>query len=1176
MKSLRDTSLKVRLVLVTLASSSAGLLLAFALFAICDDRLLREHKVEELRSAADLIGSSSAAALVFDDQEEGARLLGGLESRVHIGQGVLYRADGTVLAEYLRDGFRNEIGDIGWVQGETVIWKGEHLQLARAIRFQGRYIGELCVESEMGDIREARREMAKLILPLFLGALALIVMLTMLLQRSITAPIQELAGLARKMTNEEVYSLRAPPLRGTELRNLGNDFNRMLEAIEKRDKELREAQELLEQRVSERTMALEEEIEERQRTEALLKKSEELFRALNEASPVGIVSESNDGCIQQCNPAFRRMFGYTAEEITGNHVTELVASGELAAESDAMRRQILEGRTIRRFLKRRKKDGALLDVEFFGAPLLLAGQTVGQLGIYLDVSKRMENEQAIRESEELFRTLSLAAPIGILRTDSKGNCVYLNHRLCEMTGLTAQSAMGLGWATAIHPDEREHCLRLWKASMEMEVELADESRVLLPDGSVNWIYWRSRPLSGPDGKLRGFIAVVEDVTKRRAAEQRIVEAKRAAEVANEAKSRFLANVSHEIRTPMNGILGMTEVVLETELNSQQREQLNLVKGCAESLMGIINDILDFSKIESGRLELEAIPFSLLEVVDSALNPMILRAQQKGIELDWLVRGELPEFLIGDATRLRQVLINLLGNAVKFTRRGSVSLELHCREGDGGKMEVQFRVRDTGIGITPESRGRIFEAFQQSDSSVTREYGGTGLGLSISQQLVASMGGEITVESEVNKGSCFQFTLNLALPDTEKICLQPRFGALGKGKVLVLEDQERRKELLCWLLGRWGVECDCAASIEAGRELLQKVEQDSGYVAAIMDQNTEGCRDSEVLERLWNSGPGPNCPVLFLCSQPANPRGVASDDDRVFRRLGQALLCGSLHESLREAMNAGKLRREPRAAAAEGRVRTLKILLVEDNEVNQKLAEHVLRQMGHSVALASNGAMACEAAKKDKFDLVLMDLQMPVMGGLEAAKLIREHEMGMGRHTPMVAMTAHAAVRDERRCLEAGMDGYLTKPVRREVLQKEIERVTQSEGAEAGRGVHDDQNSSRSAETWNLHELMARVEGDQEFLRELLVIFRQDSLSNLEKAKQELGEQDLSALSRTAHTLKGMLRNLSMHRDAEVAKQLESAAQEAKPRESAELLEQLERGLGDLQPEIEAQLAEVKL
>ena len=380
MRRLRDTSLRARLALVTLAGSGVGLLLAFALLAIYDDHLLREHKVEELRSAADLLATGSTAALVFDDAEQAAKVLRGLESRVHIGQAVLFRADGTVLTEYLRNGFQSEIEDVTRLPEERVVWKADQLQLSRPVRFEGRQIGELCVESEMGDLREERQHLAALIVPVFLGALALIAILTMLLQRSITSPIEELAGLARKVTQEEIYSMRAARLPGEELRHLGDDFNHMLEVIEKRDKELREAQELLEERVAERTMALEQEIAERQRTEALLKESEVLFRALNEASPVGVVLVSNDGCVRQCNPAFRQMFGYTAEELTGKRISNAIASGELAAESDAMRQQIREGRTIRRVLKRRKKDGTLLDVEFFGAPLLLGGRRLDYWG----------------------------------------------------------------------------------------------------------------------------------------------------------------------------------------------------------------------------------------------------------------------------------------------------------------------------------------------------------------------------------------------------------------------------------------------------------------------------------------------------------------------------------------------------------------------------------------------------------------------------------------------------------------------------------------------------------------------------------------------------------------------------------------------------------------------------
>ncbi|HTZ32201.1 MAG TPA: PAS domain S-box protein [Methylomirabilota bacterium] len=1170
MKRLRDSSLRTRLVLVTLVSSSVGLSLALALVAFYDNHLLREHKVEELRSAAEMIATNSTAALIFDDEAEGAKVLEALAVRIHIGQGVLYRPNGTVLAEYLRDGFGDEIPDLPREQEERVIWKGDHLELARPIQFQGRQIGEICLESGLGDLREEWQQLLKGVIPVLVGALALIVALTMWLQKSATAPIERLAELARKVTKEEAYSLRAPPLAGRELRQLGNDFNRMLQAIEKRDKDLREAQELLEQRVSERTMALEQEIGERQKTEALLKESEALFRALNEAAPVGIVSLTTEGFIRQCNSTFREMFGRTAEEILGKKVIELLAPKELAPESEVIRKEVLAGRTIRRIVKRRRKDGSLLDVELFAAPLLLGGRIVGQIGIYLDISKRLQNEQAIRESEELFRTLSLAAPVGILRADERGNCVYVNQRLCEMTGLTAQSAMGKGWVMAIHPDEREHWLRLWRAGTEMEVELADESRVLLPDGNINWIHWRSRPLNGPDGKLRGFIAVVEDVTKRRAAEQRIVEAKRAAELANEAKSQFLANVSHEIRTPMNGILGMTEVVLETELDAQQREQLNLVKGCAESLMDIINDILDFSKIESGKLELEAIPFSLLDVVDSALNPMMLRAQQKGIELEWWAGGELPQLLIGDPTRLRQVIINLLGNAVKFTQRGAVHLELKCRRVEAEKIEVRFRVEDTGIGIARESLQKIFEAFQQSDNSVTREYGGTGLGLSISQRLVRSMGGELSVQSELGEGSCFEFTLCFAPGDEEKVCASPEFVALGEGRALLVEDHYQRKDLLRWLLRRWGLEVDCPSSLDEARSLLDRAENGASYAAIIADESALGGTEREIVRWLCCGRAEAKCPLVMLSASGS----ATGRDARVFRRIRKPVLCRSLHECLSEAIRSQKPGSAAHKEAQRKRGYVLGILLVEDNVVNQKLAIHVLRRMGHRVVLANNGVKACELAKQDKFDLVLMDLQMPVMGGVEATQMIRQYEAEIGRHTPIVAMTAHAAERDKLRCLQAGMDGYLTKPVKREDLQMEIERVTRGAGEEV-REVRGEENNLVEKQGWNLKELQARVEGDQEFLRELLTIFRQDSVSNLEKAKEQVSRGELAALSRTAHTLKGMLKNLSMERNAETARQLEMAAKEGNSGACQGLLEQLERGLSELLPEIEMQLAEVK-
>ncbi len=1161
--------------LLTMVSSSVGLVFALFMGLVYYEHFAREHKVEELQSAAALIGTNSAAALVFDDSVEGARVLLALQTRKHICRGILFAPDGSIFAEYKRRdcGTRASAELAG--RREGIYWDAASLGLVQPVRMEGREIGKLYLEAALTDLREDRWHAGLLAIPVFGATLVLVYFLTLIQQRSIVQPIRKLSDVAGRVAEEKNYALRAPSLQGPELGQLGSAFDHMLEVIESRDQELREARDLLEARVGERTMALEQEITERRRAQLLLQESEELFRALNEAAPVGIISGTGDGIIRLSNPAFRKMFGYTEEELTGKSLPDLLLNPAMRENWTSARKQLEAGRGVHYMAKRRRKDGKEIDVEAFGAPLKLGGRAQGFLALYLDISERLEAEKTIRESEELFRLLSSAAPIGIFRADREGRWVYVNQRWCEMTGRAAETALGYGWLQAVHPEDRGATERLWKAAIEIEMELQDETRFLTPDGNTNWVYWGSRALHGPDGSLIGYVGVIEDITKRRFAEQRLLEAKKAAESANQAKSQFLANMSHEIRTPMNGILGMTELALETPLSGQQREYLEMVKGCAESLLEIIEDILDFSKIENGKAELQNVPFSILDCAENALQPVTMPAQQKGLELQWSVRGDLPECVQGDPVRLRQILINLLGNAVKFTDAGEVLLGIECLKCSGEEAEIRFEVRDTGVGIPAEQHAKIFDAFQQSDTSATRQFGGTGLGLSISARLVRMMGGEIQVESTAAEGSRFFFTVKLR---TAKSAERADEGEvkLPRGKALVVEERKSSQELLVWLMSRWGLEVEVAGSVEEVRaSLARQEEENEHYRVVLLSQNLHGADGYDVAREIRASAPRETTAILMMSSAASILEDARAADCGIFRRLSKPLRCRVLWESLRAALTTGEPETmpiiKPQANAPSGHLR---VLLVEDNAVNQKLAVRLLEKMGHQVALASNGAEACEALRTATYDIVLMDLQMPVMGGLEATGKIREREQHSGQHVPILAMTAHAAAQDEKRCLEAGMDGFLTKPIRREVLRKEIDRAVNQKGS-AGNCSEPAPHSELCEAEWNVRELLERLENDQDFFRELLQIFRDDSATSLTKARGALAKEDLAEVSRAAHTLKGMLKNLSMNAAAGIAAALEMAARNGARVEAEKLLERLDRSLAGIMPEVETHLAEVR-
>ncbi len=662
---------------------------------------------------------------------------------------------------------------------------------------------------------------------------------------------------------------------------------------------------------------------------------------------------------------------------------------------------------------------------------------------------QVEAERTLAFERNLLRTLLDNIPDGIYVKDKAGRYLVANQSIAKMHGFSSPESFLGKSVFDLFPPEQSAALH----ATDMEVlkgitQITEGDRAVVDkDGNTHWILMTKVPFANAQGEILGIVGLNRDITQRKNEEIELRVSKEAAEAASRAKSEFLANMSHEIRTPMNGIIGMTDLVLDTPLNAEQREYLGMLKNSADSLLTLLNDILDFSKIEAEKMDFETIDFFLRDTLDNAVRALALPAHKKGLELACHVLPNVPDGLRGDPTRFRQIVTNLLGNAVKFTSCGEVVVTVEVQVESGESVELHVAVTDTGIGIPRDKQQIIFEAFTQSDSSTTRKFGGTGLGLAISARLVKQMGGKIWVVSEPDRGSAFHFTVSFGLQKGSARNYEPlRAEGLRGLPVLIVDDNATNCKVLEGMVLAWQMN---PVTCRSGREALDILKGEAAAGRSIplifLDAQMPDMNGFTVVEEIKKVAALAESAVIMLTS--AGVRGDAAK----CRSLGingyltKPIKRADLLEAINTILGAQRQGETEKSLVTQHSLREvrgqLRILLVEDNRVNQTLAIRLLEKRGHHVSLATNGAEALAALEIASFDLIFMDIQMPEMDGLQATAMIRTAEKTSGSHIPIIAMTAHAMSGDRQRCLDAGMDDYISKPIRPGDLTRVLEHFS---------------------------------------------------------------------------------------------------------------------------------------
>ncbi|HEV2205393.1 MAG TPA: PAS domain S-box protein [Candidatus Acidoferrales bacterium] len=1045
MSGTRERSIRQKLTAIVFITCGAATILACAVFAIYDVASFQASLKQELATIAEITASNTSAALAFNDASAATKILGSLSAHKHIIDACVYQRDGSVLASYTKEP-SNHRPVFPQPEPDRAGLRGRYIVVFRAVRLNGERIGTVYLKSDLLQLYSRGTRFAEILLIVTLLSLAAAYLLSSDLQRSISEPILELARAAFAVSVHKDYSIRATKRSQDEVGFLYDRFNEMMSQIQEREEQLQHARTDLERRVDERTTELQKEVSDRTRAEEALRASEERFRLAIEEGPIGIALIDDSFQFTKTNRVLCQTLGYSETELTGASMLSVVDPSEVERIIDRADRHFrgvaptdrLEARFV-------AKSGEILWMDVSVSPIRNSqGKLLYGLAVLENITQRKQAEEALQkemaerqqaqnelaERTEFLNSLIQNSPLAIVVVGKGHKLQMCNPAFESLFRCRQTDVLGLPIERVVESQQEEASEIARQVMDGKPVHII--TRRMRRDGSPVDVELYAVPLLR-GGRVVRVLAMYQDITERVQAQEALVRAKEAAEAASRAKSEFLANMSHEIRTPMNGIIGMTELALDTDLNPEQRDFLSIVKSSAHSLLSVLNDVLDFSKIEAGKLDLDIARFTLRQMLGETLKVLGFRARQKGLELTWRVQNDVPDDLVGDAGRLRQVLVNLVGNALKFTDEGQVSVEVEQQQAEHGATTLHFQVRDTGIGISSENRALIFEPFTQADTSITRKYGGTGLGLGISTRLIQMMGGKIWVESTVGRGSTFHFTIRLGIANGNK--------SAGQAEVL-----------------------------------LPKAAFGNG-------SGKEGSSNTRHL-------------------------------------------------------------------------RGLTILLAEDNAVNRVLTKRLLEKHGHAVLLAENGfeAVASFERERERLDAILMDIQMPEMDGLTAIRAIRASEKESQHHMPIIAVTAHAMKGDREKCMGAGADDYITKPLHASDLVTALERTRNGKGDAMRREVAAESAAARREEQASAGSIdwtaaLEHMDGDRELLDEVARLFADEWPKTKAELDAALECADFKRSERLAHGLKGAAANLGAKALSESAFVLEKLARASQQQEA---------------------------